>query len=184
MLHRSLLVRSITTGEPCRCCGHAREDLRHFGRCEKASSLFDDLLKLTKAGKVPDDSWDRFTLFALLPRGKTQDIWVDLHSLIWKQLIALLVRVELEGDIYAAEKVWAPAWTRLKTKILALRYRIDERIRRSESRGEEPPDVSNRTRWVEPLASFDKNGAFKWDKDLFSMLETLSKTPSSSGPRR
>ena len=52
VLHRSLLVRSITTGEPCRCCGHAREDLRHFGRCEKASSLFDDLQKQVRSRTI------------------------------------------------------------------------------------------------------------------------------------
>ena len=51
---------------------------------------------------------------------------------------------------------------------------------RSESRGEEPPDVSKRTRWVEPLASFDKTGHFKWNDDLVAELEKLGKAPNSS----
>ena len=45
---------------------------------------------------------------------------------------------------------------------------------RSESRGEEPPDVSKRTRWVEPLASFDKTGHFKWNDDLVAELDKHS----------
>ena len=52
---------------------------------------------------------------------------------------------------------------------------------RSESRGEEPPDVSKRTRWVEPLASFDKTGHFKqaskWNDDLVAELDKLGKAP-------
>ena len=104
--------------------------------------------------------------------------------LLWKQFIALLVRIELEGEKFALEKVWAPAWSRLKEKILALRYRVSETIRRADGRGEEPPDVSKRTRWVEPLASFDKDGVFEWDTDLFTRLENLSKPPQPPGPRR
>ena len=137
-----------------------------------------------EAEDVPEEEWDRFSLFALTPQVKLHDIWVDLHLLLWKQLIALLVRVELEGESFTAEKVWAPAWARLKTKILALQHRVRETIRRAESRGEEPPDMSKRTRWVEPLASFDEKGAFTWLEDLTSELDSLCKGPAPSGPRR
>ena len=154
----------------------------HFGRCAKASQIFKEFHRLTKAEKVPDDKWDRFSLFALLPGGKLPDIWIDLHLLLWKQLIALLVRVELEGEKFALEKVWAPAWTRLKEKILTLRYRVNETLRRAESRGEDPPDVSKRTRWIDPLASIDEAGSFEWNKELYSKLENLGKKNAPSGP--
>ena len=36
VLHRALLVRSISSGEPCRCCGYAYENLQHFAKCEAA----------------------------------------------------------------------------------------------------------------------------------------------------
>ena len=162
-----------------RCCGFAREDLRHFGRCDKASQVFEDFQELTETPYIPDDKWDRFTLFALLPSGKMPDIWVDLHLLLWKQLIALLVRIELEGDKFTTQQIWGSAWARLRQKILALRHRVDETLRRAESRGEEPPDVSKRTRWVEPLASFDKTGHFKWNDDLVAELDKLGKAPNS-----
>ena len=42
-----------------------------------------------------------------------------LHLLIWKQLIALLVRIEGEGEKFSAHKVWAPAWIRFEKKVLA-----------------------------------------------------------------
>ena len=37
---------------------------------------------------------------------------------------------------------------------------------------------------LEPLAAFDKDGVFKWDNDLFTQLEKLSKPKQPSGPRR
>ena len=40
--------------------------------------------------------------------------------------------------------------------------------------------MSKRTRWVEPLASFDKTGHFKWNDDLVAELEKLGKAPNSS----
>ena len=46
--------------------------------------------------------------------------------------------------------------------------------------GTDVPDVSKRTRWVEPLASFDKTGHFKWNDDLVAELEKLGKAPNSS----
>ena len=42
-----------------------------------------------------------------------------MHLLIWKQLIALLVRIEEEGEKFSAQKVWAPAWMRFEKKVLA-----------------------------------------------------------------
>ena len=44
------------------------------------------------------------------------------------------------------------------------------------------PDVSKRTRWVEPLASFDKTGHFKWNDDLVAELEKLAKLPTRREP--
>ena len=40
----------------------------------------------------------QFCLFAVLPSGKVEEGWIALHLLLWKQLVALLVRIELEGE--------------------------------------------------------------------------------------
>ena len=65
---------------------------------------------------------ERFGLFgftALHPQRKIEGGWINLHLLIWKQLIALLVRIEEEGEKFSAQKVWAPAWMRFEKKVLA-----------------------------------------------------------------
>ena len=49
---------------------------------------------------------------------------------------------------------------------------------------EDPPDVSKRTRWIDPLASIDETGSFEWNKELYSKLENLSKKHAPSGPGR
>ena len=76
------------------------------------------------------------------PKYKLESSIVDLHSLLWKQFIAQLVRIELEGEKFDATQVWAPAWARLEKKVLALKFKVNEIKRRAESRGEEIPDLS------------------------------------------
>ena len=54
---------------------------------------------------------------------------------MWKQLIALLVRIEdEEGEKYAEHKIWAPAWIRFEKKVLTLNEKVAIEVRRSISR--------------------------------------------------
>ena len=90
VLHRAMLTRSITTQEACRCCDYARENLQHFAECP-AWRGFGEMLELTGLPALQDPTEKlRFGLFALHPRGKVTDGWINLHLLLWKQLIALL----------------------------------------------------------------------------------------------
>ena len=93
------------------------------------------------------------------------------HALV---SVLFIVRIELEGEKYDEKQVWAPAWARLEKKILALKYKVDEAIRRAESRGDNPPDVSKRTRCVTPLASFDKEGKMSWNTELVTKIKMLA----------
>ena len=80
---------------------------------------------------------DRFGLFALHPGGKVLEGWINLHLLLWKHLIALLARVEDEGEKYAENKVWAPTWIRFERKVLTLKEKVDIEVRWSVGRGGE-----------------------------------------------
>ena len=177
VLHRALLVRSITTEEPCRCCGFARENLQHFADCDAAKKLFLFLKKIT-ASKVSEtgSEWERFCLFALLPSGKLAEGWINLHLLIWKQLIALLVRIELEGEKYDEKAVFGPTWTRFERKVLALKTKVDEDLRRTESRGDLPRDMSKRSRCIAPLAEFSKEGELVWNEEIVKEIKKKFKT--------
>ena len=100
----------------------------------------------------------RFALFAIPPSGTMKEGWVNLHLLIWKQLIAAIVRVELEDEAFKISSVWAPAWLRFERKALALSERVAAERRRAESRGEEPHDASKRGISMAPLAEFTEEG--------------------------
>ena len=146
---------------------------------------------ITKANvKQGGSEWERFCLFALLPAGKLEEGWVNLHLLLWKQFIALLVRIELEGDKYDEKAIWGPAWARFESKVLALKTRVGEELRRSEARGEEPRDMSKRSRSITPLASFTKEGELVWNDALVKKIkdrytpEKVNAQASASGGRR
>ena len=149
-----LLTRSITTGEPCRCCRHARENLLHFAMCDKAGKIWVDLNEISgKHANMQGRERERFAMFALLPTGNLESVWIDLHLVLWKNLIGALVGIELEGETFVAERVWRGAWKRLEAKILALVERVNIVRRRDQSRGEEVPDLSKKSRLVSPIAT-------------------------------
>ena len=148
--------------------------MRHFGNCQVAATIFDNFHSLTDADDLTGNDRDRFCLFALLPRGVLGEGLIALHLLWWKHFIALLVRIELEGEKYDEKQVWAPAWTRLERKVLALKYRVDEAVRRAESGGEQPPDLSKRSKCVAPLASFDKEGKLSWNTEMVEKIKKLA----------
>ena len=188
-----MLVRSISTGEPCRCCGYAYENLQHFAKCEAAKKIFTDLYSVVtnhsfrppRLVSTDGYQWERFCLFALLPRYKLESSIVDLHSLLWKQFIAHLVRIELEGEKFDTSQVWAPAWARLEKKILALKYKVNEIKRRAESRGEQPPDLSKRSKAINPIAKFNEEGDLKWNDELVKEIKAFTKKtkPRAAGGR-
>ena len=119
--------------------------------------------------------WERFCLFALHPSHKLKMGWVNLHLLLWKHIAALLVKIELEGEKYAEEKIWAPAWIRFERKVLSLKEKVDIARRRAEGRGEEPRDMSGKTKHVEPLAAFTESGELVWDDKLVKTIKERGK---------
>ena len=129
--------------------------------------------------------WERFSLFALLPKYKLESSIVDLHSLLWKQFIAHLVRIELEGEKFDTTQVWAPAWARLEKKILALKFKVNEIKRRAESRGEQTPDLSKRSKNITPIAIFNEEGDLKWNDELVKEIKALTQRtkPRAAGGR-
>lgn len=52
---------------------------------------------------------------------------------------------------------------RLEKKMLALKYKVGEVVRRAESRGDQVPDMRKRSKCVAPLASFSMEGDLKWN---------------------
>ena len=173
------MVRSITTGEPCRCCLAERENLQHFAHCPKLILLWKQLHAMTETPALKGGTdWERFCLFALHPTQKLTLGWINLHLLLWKHITALLVKIELEGEKYAEEKIWAPAWIRFERKVLALKEKVDMARRRAEGRGEKPRDMSGKTKHVEPLASFTEHGELKWNEQLVKAIKEKGKLNS------
>ena len=100
--------------------------------------------------------------------------------LLWKYLVAAIVRVELEGEKYDNASVWAPAWIRFEQKANALAERVNIERRRADSRGEEPKCPKKRARPMSPLASFSEEGKLVWDDALVSKIKQLGKKTGST----
>ena len=176
-----MLTRSVTTQSPCRCCGYARENLQHFADCSGWGG-FEEMRKLAELPVLSSQTErERFGLFALHPKGKVQEGWINLHLLLWKHLIALLARVEEEGEKYAEHKIWAPTWIRFERKVLTLKEKVDIEVRRSMGRGEKIRDMSRKSRPVEPFAEFTEEGDLKWNDELVKKIKQLCK--QSAGGR-
>ena len=124
---------------------------------------------------------ERFALFALHPRGRVKEGWINMHLLLWKHIIALLVKIEEEGEVYAVHKIWAPTWIRFERKVLALKEKVDIEIRRSEARGEQIRDMSRKSRPMEPLASFTEAGELQWNAELVKRVKELGKLTKGGG---
>ena len=171
----------------------------HFAECDKAGKIFGDLADMAGVVLTSLRERRRWGLFALAPTtrrppgemhptgatlGHTPQVWVSLHLLLWKQLIALLVRIDMENEKFEPEKVWAPAWIRLERKIKALHAVIMEAHRRKEARGEQPPKSSRRSGPIRPIAEFDDSGNLIWNEDLKKRLLALSgrSMPDTAAP--
>ena len=92
--------------------------------------------------------------------------------------MALLTKIDLEGEKYAEEKIWAPAWIRFERKALALKEKVDIARRRAIGRGDEPRDMSSKTKLVAPLALFTKEGDLEWNKELVTAIRDRGKLKS------
>ena len=118
-----------------------------------------------------DKEKERFDLFALLPEGELDEGWINLHLLLWKYIIAAMVRVDTEEETFSISEVWRAAWTRMQRKMLALHERKKTVILRALSRGEEEPDMSEAGSAMEPIASLDAEGKLKWNKELVKKIK-------------
>ena len=99
---------------------------------------------------------------------------MNLHLLIWKHLVAAIVRVELEGEKFESKHIWAASWARFKKKTLALAERVAMERRRAEGRGMKHRDLSSRSTQIEPIAEFSENGELDWNDDLVKKIKALA----------
>ena len=102
--------------------------------------------------------------------------------LLWKHLIALLARVEEEGEKYEEHKVWAPTWIRFERKVLALKEKVDIEVRRSVGRGEKIRNVTRKSEPVEPLAEFTEEGDLILNDDLVKEIKYYARSRQEDAP--
>ena len=57
--------------------------------------------------------------------------------------------------------------------------------RRAESRGEEVPDLSKRSKAIDPIANFNENGDLKWNDELVKEIKIFAQRtkPRAAGGR-
>ena len=60
-----------------------------------------------------------------------------------------------------------------REKIETLRIRVEEVRRRADSRGEPPPDLSKRSKPIEPIARFSEDGKLIWNDTITIRIRSL-----------
>ena len=103
--------------------------------------------------------------------------WVNLHLLLWKHLIRGLVRVETEDRALRTHEIWRGAWGDFERKALAKSEKLSIALRRAESRGKDPPDLSNRGAPIAPLGTYNEAGEVVWDSTLVARIKELGAEP-------
>jgi hypothetical protein len=164
----------------CRCCKSqwSHENLQHLATCTVVGSIFRELAAMMG---LRWDEWtmkekERFALFLDAPvTKKNQEGWINLHLLLWKHIIANLVKVEAEDQPFEPHNVWGAAWYRFKSKVGAKKEGVAQALRVAEARGNLPPSMERRTKPIEPLGAFDPEGNFKWDEKLKEKIESMTK---------
>ena len=159
----------------CRCCDRARESLQHFTACCFSGEVFADLRELTGFNPCTDQERERYDLFLIRPDRREPEGWVNLHLLLWKQVVAALVRVDTEDEQFASHNVWFATWKRYKKRALALQEKNRTVYLRKLGRGENPPDFSEKGKALTPLARFSEEGTLIWDDDLCASITALTK---------
>ena len=117
----------------------------------------------------------RSALFLIPPRGlEIEEGWVNLHLLLWKHIVAHLVRIDTENEKFDRRSIWKPAWSRFKDKCRTLQVRVQDHRRLAESRGySKLPDLSKRGSPMAPIASFDEQGRIEWNEEICEKIEQL-----------
>ena len=79
----------------------------------------------------------------------------------------------------ATAEIWRDAWLRFERKVLAKSEVLRAQVRRDESRGKEPREISCTV--AEPIAAFGPRGQILWSKKIKSHIATLGKITPQHG---
>ena len=158
--------------------------IQHFASCSKLRELFEELASIAKVvlpnapGWRPDEKTttirEAWALFALPPGEERPELGiVSLHLVIWKYIVYNLTLAETEGKAFETRHVWRAAWKCFKSKVDAKSIVLRRMVQRSESRGENVPDLTKYNRLTEPFALFDEGGHAVFDKAIAARVAAL-----------
>ena len=82
VLHRAMWVKGHDPiDKACRVCRLAQESIEHYAECEKMRPIFEAFAHLASVdmSKATTTEWKRLALFALPPRGKMAEGWINMR---------------------------------------------------------------------------------------------------------
>jgi hypothetical protein len=183
VLHRAMFTNGTSVDEElrgCRMCSLEHENLQHFVHCQHLQPTWDAFATLATGqplrASTGKEAKERFILFGLPPGKALEEGWKNFLLLIWKATIIALTANALEGEPIHTHSLWAMAWARFKSKTQTKSVMQQARVRRAESRGCEPPDVSG-VRVAAPLAEFSERGDITWDPEIQCAIEKMCEAP-------
>ena len=85
--------------------------------------------------------------------------------------------VDTEDAKFQPHEVWQATWFKLERKILAKKEAVRTDMLRADSRGDPPPDVTNQSRCMAPIAEFTDDGDLRWAEEIVAELKKLATPP-------
>ena len=123
--------------------------------------------------------------FAITPNATQPKAgWINLHLLLWKHMIYHLTIAETEDKPFRPHEIWQAALARFQYKANAKVEIVRTDILRAESRGNEPPDLSNRGACMAPLADITPEGKLAWNDELIERITKLTKPPKTTKKKK
>ena len=89
----------------------------------------------------------RHALFAEKPsKGLESEGWMNVHLLMWKRVISLLVQVDTEDKTFHPKEVWRSVFKwRFEAKAKSLNEKVQSAQRRADTQGTKPPNKERRS---------------------------------------
>ena len=91
--------------------------------------------------------------------------------------------VETEDAPFHPHVIWRAAWDNLEKKVNAKRESVYTEYLRADSRGDTVPDLSKRSRCIQPIAEFNSEGRLEWNDVVVEKIKALGVAPRGTRQR-
>ena len=148
----------------CRVCGMWPERQSHLPQCAKFLEVFQRFHNLAASCIKMGDLDEPLMMLGWMGSAYLPPALSAIHIILWKFIMITFTRIEIHGEKWDTEAIWAQTLHRARTRFIAHAEGARRWSVARWAKGDTIP-VGVITRWnrqVEPVAYYDDEGNFKW----------------------